>query len=71
LIKIIENLVGRKAAITQLPSHPADMFANWADVSKARQILGWVPEVDLFNGISRLIDWYNAERTWARDIATD
>ncbi len=70
LIKLTEELVGEKAIIEHYPAHPADMRQNWADVSKAGQMLGWEPQVNLREGMQRLVDWYNAERDWAREIET-
>jgi nucleoside-diphosphate-sugar epimerase len=46
------------------------MFQNWADVSKARQLLGWSPQVGLREGMGKLVEWYRAEREWAKDIIT-
>jgi UDP-glucose 4-epimerase len=36
-----------------------------ADVSRARQLLGWKPEVDLEDGLRRLVAWWRAERAQA------
>jgi UDP-glucose 4-epimerase len=33
-----------------------------ADVAKARDELGWVPEIDLEEGLTRLVAWWRAER---------
>ena len=52
------------------PPNLADMLTNQADVSKARQMLGWEPQVNLREGLKRLIDWYYAEREWAKDVLT-
>ncbi len=71
LIKLIEDIIGKKGDVQHGPANPADMLSNWADVSKAGRLLGWEPQVGLREGISRLVDWYNAEREWAKDIATD
>ena len=68
LIKLAEELVGKKAIIEYGPPDLADMRSNWADVSKARQLLGWQPQVGLREGITRLVEWYRAERGWAKDI---
>ncbi len=65
LIAMIEKQIGRKALIERRPPNPADMLANQADVGKAQRLLGWQPEVGLEEGISRLVAWYNAERSWA------
>ncbi|HTX93302.1 MAG TPA: NAD-dependent epimerase/dehydratase family protein [Anaerolineales bacterium] len=67
LIRILEKLIGKKARVNQLPANPADIRASLADVEKAKRILGWQPQVGLEEGIGRLVDWYNAERDWARE----
>lgn len=70
LVKMIEELVGKKANVDYGPPNLADMQTNWADVSKARGLLGWKPEVNLLEGVKRLVDWYNAERSWADKVLT-
>ena len=68
LVELVEDLTGKKANVQYGPPNLADMFMNQADVSKAREILGWNPQVNLREGIGNLIDWYKAERSWAKDI---
>lgn len=70
LIHMLEDLLGKKADVRYIPSHPADVFSNVADVSKAQHVLGWQPQVSLTEGVSRLVNWYLAERAWAKDVAT-
>jgi len=69
-IKLIEELSGKKADVQYGPPNLADMFTNWADVSKAKQLLGWEPRVGLREGVKKLIDWYAAERSWASGVLT-
>jgi UDP-glucuronate 4-epimerase len=70
LIHMLEGMIGKQAIIERLPADPADMLANWADVQKAGQILGWEAQVSLQEGVSRLVDWYRKERSWASQIIT-
>lgn len=70
LIKLIEDIVGKKADVRYGPPNPADMFTNSADVTKAGELLGWEPQFNMRAGVTRLVEWYNAEREWARDILT-
>jgi nucleoside-diphosphate-sugar epimerase len=70
LIKLIEDVVGRKAIVEYGPPDPADMRSNWADVTKAGELLGWEPQFELRSGIEKLVEWYNAERGWASQILT-
>jgi UDP-glucuronate 4-epimerase len=71
VIRQLEQLIGRLAQIERLPANPADMLANWANVEKARRLLGWEPQVGLQAGMTNLVKWYEAERSWASQIQTD
>jgi UDP-glucuronate 4-epimerase len=70
LVELIEELTGKKANVQYGPPNLADMFMNQADVTKAREMLGWNPQVKLAEGIGNLIEWYKSERSWAKDILT-
>lgn len=70
LVELVEELTGKQATVQYGPPNLADMFTNWADVTKAREMLGWNPQVNMRDGIKNLIDWYNEEREWAKDILT-
>jgi nucleoside-diphosphate-sugar epimerase len=70
LIELTEELVGKPADVRYGPPNLADMFQNWADVSKACQLLGWQPQFNLRDGVAELVAWYRAEREWAKDIVT-
>jgi UDP-glucuronate 4-epimerase len=71
LIEILEKITGKRAHIVHHPRHPADMLTSQADVSKAKRILNWEPEVSLEEGIGQVVDWYQQEREWAKDIKTE
>ncbi len=70
LIAMLEEKIGRKALIERHPPNPADMLTNWANVSKARNLLSWQPQVGLQEGIQQLIEWYQRERSWAKEVST-
>ena len=70
MVTVFESKLGRKAHLEYIPRNKADVMENWADVQKARRLLGWQPRVSLDEGIGRLVDWYLAERSWASQIAT-
>jgi len=69
-IRLVEELVGKKANLEYRPRHPADVPATWADINKARQVLGWQPNHKLEDGLASLVDWYKANRVWAKDVLT-
>lgn len=70
LVKLIEDIVGKKATVEYGPPDLADMRSNWADITKAGELLGWEPQINLRSGIQRLVEWYNAEHEWASQIRT-
>jgi nucleoside-diphosphate-sugar epimerase len=70
LIRLIEEVTGKQANVQHGPPNPADMHTNWADVSKAGQLLGWEPQFNMRMGVEKLVEWYNAERAWASEILT-
>jgi nucleoside-diphosphate-sugar epimerase len=70
LLRMFEEQLGQKALIRHLPKNSADMQANWADVTRAGELLGWEAQVTLSEGVKNLVDWYLAERSWASQIVT-
>lgn len=58
MIDIIENRLEKKAKINYMEMNKADMVDTLADSKKARTELGWVPLVDLEEGLNRTIDWH-------------
>jgi len=58
LIVAIENALGKKAKINQLPEQPGDMPLTYADISKARKLLGYNPTTPLQDGVPRFIEWF-------------
>ena len=69
-IRLIEELVGKEAELSHQPFHPADVRATWADIRKAEKLLEWRPQVTFREGITVLVEWYQANREWAKDIQT-
>jgi UDP-glucuronate 4-epimerase len=70
-IRKAEALLGRSGRIEYRPRHAADVPATWADIGKARRLLGWEPQVAFDEGLARLVAWYRENREWAREVATD
>jgi nucleoside-diphosphate-sugar epimerase len=70
ILNYIEELTGEKADLTFRSAHNADVAATWADISNARRLLDWSPTTGYEAGIASVVRWYEAERSWARDIDT-
>jgi len=67
-LKLIEDKLGKKAKIEYEPFHPADMIATWADITKAKKILGWQPTVNLTQGLDESVKWFIDNHTWTEKI---
>ena len=70
LLHMIEDRLGKKAAIEYIPRHPADADANWANVEKAKRVLGWRQQVSLEDGVTNLVNWYLEQRSWTSKVLT-
>lgn len=62
LIATIEQALGKKATINQLPEQPGDVPLTAADVSKARALLGFQPTTAIAQGVSKYIEWFHEMR---------
>jgi UDP-glucuronate 4-epimerase len=58
VIQEIESSLGKKATINYLPAIPGDMLRTYADISKAKSLLGYRPSTSLRAGIPRFVEWY-------------
>jgi nucleoside-diphosphate-sugar epimerase len=68
IISKLEQLLGRKAKIDHKPFHVADLMETWADISKAKNLLGWEPQVSLEEGLKKSVQWYLKNRNWLKQI---
>jgi UDP-glucuronate 4-epimerase len=62
LIELIENTTGRKATIDRQPAQPGDVPLTYADISKAKRMLGYNPSTSIEKGIPLFVDWYKTHR---------
>jgi len=58
LIEVLENALGKKAIIDRRPPQPGDVPITFADISKARQQLGYQPQVKIERGMALFVDWF-------------
>lgn len=68
VINLIEELLNKKAVIEFQKRHPADIYATWADISEAKQYIGWYPKISIEEGIKRTVNWYIENRELLLDI---
>ena len=63
LIAILEENLGRKAIIDRKPMQPGDVPVTFADISKAKALLGYNPTTKISEGIPKFIDWYRRKKS--------
>ena len=62
LIALIESALGKKAVIDRQPLQPGDVPITYADISKAKKMLGYNPQVKAAKGIPLFVEWYRNSR---------
>ncbi len=67
MIELIERFTGKKAKIDFKEFHRADMKETWADIAKAKELLGWSPKTTLEEGIERTVEWFKENWSWVKD----
>jgi len=58
IIKIIEELTGKKAVLKYEPFHKADVEKTWANINKSKKTLKWLPNTMINEGIRKTINWF-------------
>lgn len=67
LVAEIEAALGRRAMVRELPPADGDVPRTLADITRARELLGYDPEVTVQEGVPRFVDWYRETYAEARD----
>lgn len=57
-VRSIEALAGGHAPVTSEPMMKADVSYTYADIGKARKLLGYEPKVSVADGVRQFFDWY-------------
>lgn len=65
LIELLETSLDRKAIIDRQPMQPGDVPATFADISKAKRLLGYSPTTKIEDGIPKFVDWFKSLQTSA------
>jgi len=57
LIALLEEVLGRRALIDRHPPQPGDVPITYADISRARELLGWEPRTPVEEGLRHFATW--------------
>ena len=57
-IELLEKEIGKEAKKNLLPMQPGDVLETYADITKAKKILGWEPKTKIEEGVKKFVKWY-------------
>jgi len=60
LIDLLAEATGKEAIIDQQPMQPGDVPRTYADVTRAKELLGYQPQISMREGVRRFVEWYRA-----------
>jgi UDP-glucuronate 4-epimerase len=58
LISLLEQALGQPAEIDRQPLQPGDVPQTFADIAKARSLLGYDPQTQIEAGIEEFVEWF-------------
>ena len=61
MIQTLYKMVGTKQKVQKLAKQEGDMNKTFADISKAKELLGFQPKVSFEEGAANFVDWYMAK----------
>ena len=59
MVETIENSMGKKANIKKMPMQPGDVEQTFADITKAKTMIGYAPTTKFADGIDKFVEWFN------------
>ena len=62
MINTIAKALDVEPKIKQLPMQPGDVDRTYADVSKAKEMIGYEPKTTFEEGIRKFVDWYKQNK---------
>ncbi len=58
LVQVIGRALGRTLAVRHAPPRPGDIIHSYADVARARKLLGYEPGVRFEKGIGQTVEYF-------------
>ena len=62
MINTIGQAIGVEPKIKQLPMQPGDVDRTFADISKAKKLIGYNPKTSFKEGIENFVEWYKINK---------
>jgi len=58
LLTLIESAMGTAAQIEHHPAQPGDVPVTYADITRARELLGYDPRNAIADGVAKFVEWF-------------
>ena len=58
LLKALQQIMGTSIEPEFSPPRKGDVYKSHADISRAKEILGWTPQVDFYSGLKKTVNWF-------------
>ena len=62
MISLLEKSLDQHATIDRQPVQPGDVPRTFADITKARRLLGYNPQTQIEEGIGKFVAWFRERR---------
>ena len=68
LISLLEKALDMRAEIDRQPRQPGDVPQTFADITKARRLLGYDPQTQIEAGIQKFVEWFRESAALPLDV---
>jgi UDP-glucuronate 4-epimerase len=62
LVEVIERAIGKRAILDRQPEQPGDVPLTYANIDKARRLLGYSPQTRFEAGIEKFVAWFKKQK---------
>lgn len=71
VVEVLREEIGKDPIIHEHPFQLGDVSATHADISRAKKLLGWAPQVPFEEGIKRFIKWHDEKEEFLNSVLPD
>ena len=68
LVEMLEAATGKRALRKPLPPQPGDVPITWADISKAKRLLGYDPQTPIEKGLAEFVSWFRRTNSRLKEV---
>lgn len=59
MVGTVYEVMGKKPSIIQMPRQPGDVEITYAEIGKAKKLLGYEPKTDFKTAVQKFVDWFS------------